>query len=340
MKTQRFVSLRIASMTLAVFAAGVLAASAQTASNPDRVTFFSEPNFKGDALTMEAGANVANLDTLHRPNSRPWTFAISSVRVEGAAKAIVYDTPGFRGDHLEITRSITDLYGERRSRTPGATWDRSIVSVNVVGPSRTVVTAPVPSYPPPPPPPPTVVVVAPPPPPPAVVEVRPAMGPREAESIVQRAYREVLDRNADPEGLRRYRDRLMREGWSERQVIEALQRSSEARAINADEAITRLYREVLGRDPDPGGLNHYRQLWRDGWTQGRIRDDLRRSAEGREGYARTVITRVYRDLLGRDPDPGGYATYEKLIRERGWTERQVREAIMSSDEYRQRRGRR
>ena len=98
--------------------------------------------------------------------------------------------------------------------------------------------------------------------------------------------------------------------------------------------------EVLGRDPDSGGLNHYRQLWRDGWTQGRIRDDLRRSTEGRESYARTVITRAYRDLLGRDPDPGGYATYERNIRERGWSERQVREAIMSSQEYRQRQRRR
>jgi hypothetical protein len=337
MKIPRFPSLRAATSAFACLAAGLVTTSAQTPGNPDRVTFYSEPNFKGDALTVEAGANVPNLDTLRRPNSRPWTFAISSVRIEGAAKAIVYDSPGLRGDQLEITRSITDLYGERRSRTPGATWDRSIVSINVVGPARTIVTAPPPSYPPPPT---TVVVVAPPPPPPPVVEVRPALSPREADLIVQRAYREVLDRNADPEGLRRYRDRLMREGWSERQVIEALQRSAEARAINADEAITRLYRELLGRDPDPGGLNHYRQLWRDGWTQGRIRDDLRRSAEGRESYARTVITRAYRDLLGRDPDPGGYATYERNIRERGWSERQVREAIMSSQEYRQRQRRR
>jgi hypothetical protein len=144
----------------------------------------------------------------------------------------------------------------------------------------------------------------------------------------------VLDRPADPEGLRTYRDRLMHEGWTERQVIEHLQRSGEARSVNADEAITKAYREVLGRDPDPRGLAAYRAKWRDGWTQGQIRDDLRRSPEGRDAFVRMTITRVYREVLGRDPDPSGYATYEKAIRERGWTERELRAALMSGDEYR------
>ena len=154
--------------------------------------------------------------------------------------------------------------------------------------------------------------------------------------LVDRAYRDVLDRPADPEGLRRYRDRLMLEGWSERQLIEQLQRSPEARAIKADDAITRIYREVLGRDPDPNGLAHYRAKWRQGWTQGQIRDDLRRSHEGRDNRIRETITRAYRQVLGRDPDPQGYATYERLMRERGYTERDLRRALMNGDEYRQR----
>ena len=128
------------------------------------------------------------------------------------------------------------------------------------------------------------------------------------------------------------------QGWSERQVIEHLQRSAEARAVNADEAIRRAYREVLGRDPDASGLAHYRAKWRDGWTQGQIRDDLRRSHEGRDNKTRDVITRAYRELLGREPDPAGYSNYERLMREKGYTERDVRSAIMSGDEYREKRG--
>lgn len=316
---------------LALTSAAVALAQTRPLS-PDRVTFYSEPNFKGHAVTVEAGANVPNLATLQREGAGGWAQAISSVQVEGTARAVLYSATGFQGDRMEVARSIADLYDARRSG--GGTWDRAVASVTVIGPSRVVV-EPAPTYRPSPPPPTTVVVVQEPPP----VMVR-RISAYEAEAMVRRAYREVLARSVDPEGLRLYRERILREGWTEAQLIAHLQRSDEARSVSADAAITRMYREVLGRDPDPAGLNHYRQRWRDGWTQGQIRDDLRRSAENRGNRANEVITRAYRELLGRDPDPGGFASYERLMRERGYTEHQIREAIMSSDEYRQRRGRR
>jgi hypothetical protein len=323
--------------------AGTIHGQSPATLSPDRVTFYTEPNFKGEALTVEAGAAVENLDRLTRTTTqKPWTFAISSVQVEGAARASVYSAAGFLGDRLDISRSIPDLYAEQRGREIGATWDRAIASVAVTGPQRTVVTQPAPPVRYEQPPGTVYVVPAPsrPPPPVMMREVRPRIDYRSAELIVQRAYREVLNRPADPEGLRTYRDRVIHEGWSERQVIEHLQRSAEARSISADESIRRAYREVLGRDPDPSGLAHYRAKWREGWTQGQIRDDLRRSHEGREGNIRSAITRAYRDILGREPDPAGYANYERLMRERGYTERDVRQALMSGDEYRERRAKR
>jgi hypothetical protein len=274
------------------FIAALGVAHGQTPStlSPDRVTFYTEPNFKGEALTVEAGASLENLDRLNRTTTqKPWTFAISSIRVEGAARATVFSEAGYAGERLEVTRSISDLYGAQRQRDPGVSWDRAIASLVVTGPARTVVTAP------PPPvgynrPSPSTVYVVPAPvrsPPPVVMrDVRPRLDRRSAEIIVQRAYREVLNRPADPEGLRTYRDRMMHDGWSERQVIENLQRSAEARGTNADEAINRAYREVLGRDADPHGLANYRAKWRDGWTQGQIRDDLRRSEEFRQKHGR------------------------------------------------------
>lgn len=338
-------------LALAVgFALGTFAAlaRAQTPANvgPDRVTFYTEPNFKGEALLVEAGASVENLDRMRRSNQQPWTFAISSVKLEGAARAIVYTGPGFSGERLEIAASITDLYGTPRA-SGGGTWDRCIASLSVIGPQRTVAApapAPMPSQPLPPvryettPPPQTVYVVPTPASPPPRVAPRPRLDPRAADLIIQRSYRDVLNRAPDPEGLRLYRHRLLNEGWSERDVVQHLQRSGEARSVNADEAIRRAYQEVLGRDPDAKGLGHYRAKWRDGWTQGQIRDDLRRSVEGRKNAIHDAIVRVYRDLLGREPDPEGYAVYERLMRERGYTERDVRRAIMDGDEYKQRRG--
>ncbi len=308
-------------------ALALLAARAADAPlSPDRVTFYTEPNYRGDALTVEAGAAVADLARMQRPGGQPWTFAISSVRIEGAAKAVVYAAAGMSGDRLELTRSIPDLYAEGRGQ--GATWDRSIASVSVLGPKPAVVVpAPAPAQPP------TVVVVPRPTPPPVIVRI----DPRAVDAAIHRAFREVLNRSADPVGLRTYRDRIVNQGWSEEQVIRHLQRSDEARGIDATAAITRIYREVLGRDPDPHGLGHYRGKWRDGWTQGRIRDDLRRSHEGKNSYIQNAITRAYRELLGREPDPAGYANYEKLMREKGLSERDLRASIMSGDEYRQRR---
>lgn len=321
---------------IALWLAGAGLVLAQATTSPDRVTFYTEPNFRGDALTVEAGASVESLDRVKRPDQRPWTFGISSVRVEGAARATVFTAPGFRGDRIEIAASIADLYAVPRSDDSGASWDRAIASVTVTGPR-----------PAPPPPvryeqPPTTIYVVPtpPPPPPEVRPARPLYNSRTADQAIDRAFRDVLGRGADPDGIRHYREKLLREGWTDRQMIVDLQRSREARAINADEAITRAFRDVLGRDPDQNGMNHYRQFWRKGWTQGQIREDLRRSGEGRDAAIRPTIARVYRELLGREVDAGGYATYEKLMREKGWGERELRQAIMAGDEYRQLRGRR
>ena len=312
--------------------AGYALAGGQTNISPDRVTFFSEPNFRGEALTVEAGASIETLDRYTRSDKQPWTFGISSVRIEGAARATVFTAPGFGGERLEIAASIPDLYTATRSTENGSTWDRCIVSLAVTGPQRV-------SAPPPPdrlaPPPTTVYVVPAPTRPPPVVVMRPRYDQRTADALIQQAFREVLGRAADPDGLRHYRELLMREGWTDRQLIEDLQRSKEARSISPDDAITRAYREVLGRDPDLNGLNHYRQLWRAGWTQGQIRDDLRRSTESRGNTSRSTITKVYRELLGREPDTEGYATYERLMREKGMSERELRNIIMSGDEYRQ-----
>lgn len=315
---------KLACLLLALFA---------KAGAADAVVFFTEPNFQGEALRVEAGARVDDLATLRRANQQPWRGAISSVRIEGTARATVASAPGFRGERLEIAASIPDLYAQPRS---GETWDRAIAAIEVHGPALAA-PAPAPAQPDRGPGP--VVVVPAPAPPPRVVLVeppRPRIDRRTAERMVEHAYREVLDRPADPAGLRTYRDRLMQEGWSQQEVIQQLQRSPEARAIQPEAAIRRMYREVLGREADPAGLAHYRAKWREGWTQGQIREDLRRSQEGRGRNLREVITRAYREVLGREPDPAGLANYERQMREQGLTERDLRRALMNGDEYRQR----
>lgn len=307
-----------------------LVVCAQLIHAQGRALFYTEPNFQGASLVVEAGASVPDLAALRRTDGNRWAF--SSVRIEGGARASVSSAPNFSGERVELAADVADLFSLPRGGGSG-TWDQAIAAIAVTAPGR-----------------PSVSPVTPPAAGatgevsvgigvgvgPGRPQPRPRYDARTADLIVQRAFREVLDRAPDPEGLRTYRQRLMFEGWSERDVIEQLQRSPEARAVNADTAIANAYREVLGREPDASGLAHYRAKWREGWTQGQIREDLRRSTESRNTQSRVIITRAFRDLLGRDPDPAGYATYERLMRERRYTERDIRAAIMDSPEYRQR----
>ena len=59
------------------------------ARGAEAVVFFTEPNIQGEALRVEAGARVEDLATLRRANQQPWRGAISSVQIEGTARATV-----------------------------------------------------------------------------------------------------------------------------------------------------------------------------------------------------------------------------------------------------------
>ena len=99
--------------------------------------------------------------------------------------------------------------------------------------------------------------------------------------------------------------------------------------------ITRAYEDVLGREPDTDGMRHYRSLMiDDGWTERDVRDDLRKSDEHRNYDVDTIITRAYEDILGRKPDPDGMRNYRCRMIDDGWSERDVRNDLRDSKEYR------
>ncbi|MEO6569658.1 MAG: DUF4214 domain-containing protein [Opitutaceae bacterium] len=279
------------------------------------VIFFSEPNFRGESFIVETGADVENLAQLPRQRGS-WGDAISSFRVVGVATVVAYADANFQGPRLEASSSVGDLVVERRAGGPDASWDNVISSIRVFAPQSPQVRVFAPEPEPPPP---------------------PRFDRRTAENIVQRAYRDILGRNPDADGLRSYREKLVDQNWSEEDVRNHIRRSNEFRAINPDDVITKAYREVLKREPDPEGLKHYRDLLvNHGWTIPQLRADLLRSDERSDKRIREIVTKAYRDILGRDPDPDGFATYQKAIREKGWGEQQVRDALSRSAEARQR----
>ncbi len=105
---------------------------------------------------------------------------------------------------------------------------------------------------------------------------------RRIDFIIARAYRELLERTPDPEGREHCRQ-LLRQGYTEEQVRARIRESVEYRVTLPDSKTTRAYRKILGREPDPSGLESYRKKLVDkGWTEQDVENDLRRSAEFRD----------------------------------------------------------
>ena len=75
----------------------------------------------------------------------------------------------------------------------------------------------------------------------------------------------------------------------------------------------------------------------DHWSEQDVRSDLRKSDEraGRTpAAAELIVRRAYQDILGRDPDAAGLATYRAKLLSEGWSERDIRSDLKNSPEYR------
>ncbi|MEI6564094.1 MAG: hypothetical protein WCO42_07295 [bacterium] len=105
-----------------------------------------------------------------------------------------------------------------------------------------------------------------------------------------------------------------------------------------DVIVRRAYEDILNREPDQQGLRTYRsRIIDDNWTEQDVRNDLRKSAEraGRTpAAADVIIRRAYQDILGREPDPSGLATYRAKLLNENWSERDVRSDLKKSAEVR------
>jgi hypothetical protein len=142
----------------------------------------------------------------------------------------------------------------------------------------------------------------------------------------------------------------------------------------AQRIVRQAYRDILGREPDPSGLQQYtRSMMYDGWSEADVRRSLQNSPEfaqrsqgygqyGRNGQngryrksgqygqygqrgrsgagsgqAEAIVRQAYLSALGREPDAVGMRDYTERVLRDGWTERDIVRALRSSDEYRNRR---
>ncbi len=158
------------------------------------------------------------------------------------------------------------------------------------------------------------------------------------DKTIRRAEAE-LDREPSGPELRRYRGQMKDYHWTDDDSREYGRQGSQISRHEAEQIVRRAYREVLGREPDPGAQGWVDKILYNRWTEQDVVQALRDSDEYRRGgqisrqEAEQMVRRAYREVLGREPDAGAQGWVDKVLRDR-WTEQDVVRALRDSDEYR------
>ena len=92
----------------------------------DRVCFYKDSQFQGWEQCYQVGDEIADLGG--RKN------AISSFRIMGRARVVVYDQRGFQGDSDEFSSDVADL--EFRNRSGSKSWNDRIESIRILPDGR------------------------------------------------------------------------------------------------------------------------------------------------------------------------------------------------------------
>ena len=150
---------------------------------------------------------------------------------------------------------------------------------------------------------------------------------------IARLYRELLGREVDPTGLAvnkgasidTIRKSILASDEYKKKIAGASAPVAGSPGVGAD-VITQLYRELLGRAPDPTGLAA---------NQGASAETIRQSilsspeyqARAGAGAPGGGIANIYQEMLGRAPDPTGIAANV------GQSDEVIRQSIAASPEY-------
>ncbi len=115
------------------------------------------------------------------------------------------------------------------------------------------------------------------------------------------------------------------------QVVKAVKKAS---LTPAEEFITRFYKNILGRDPDPGGLSYWSEKLKNS-TATAIALEFFNSNEYKalNPSNEEFINILYKTMYGREPDPGGYAFWKNKLDSKEMSKEEVMLAFFTSEEF-------
>jgi arylsulfatase A-like enzyme len=152
-----------------------------------------------------------------------------------------------------------------------------------------------------------------------------------SQAFVDKAYRDLLGREADPAGRAGW-SIMIDQGASRADVVRAIENSSEYRGI----VVQQLYTTFLQRSADPNGLAAGVAFLARGGTREQLASVLLGSAE----YFRTegggtnegFLNALYLETVARQADPASLAAWERALAA-GESRDQIALAVVSSEEF-------
>ncbi len=156
----------------------------------------------------------------------------------------------------------------------------------------------------------------------------------ESDQAIRRIYQQRYGSNPDSSQLQNAKLSI-ENGSSLDQLRQGLLNSSN-NGNNSDSrnAITLIYQQVLGREPDNGGLGYYSNALRNGRiSQIQLRRELANSTESNQN-----INKIYQQILGRNVDTNGLNNSRRILESNGGSLDQVQNQLANADEARNRNG--
>jgi hypothetical protein len=137
-----------------------------------------------------------------------------------------------------------------------------------------------------------------------------ARGDAYIAAFLEELYQKVFDRSLDDTGRQSW-TKAIQDGMLPATVASGLYASEEFfRASGSVERfVERLYEEILEREADPGGRQH----WIDKLDAGTPRLEVTRGFYGSLEPRRDRVTRLYQHFLRRDPDPAGLDSWTRVL---------------------------
>jgi uncharacterized delta-60 repeat protein len=158
----------------------------------------------------------------------------------------------------------------------------------------------------------------------------------DATLFARQVYRDFLGREGDAAGVAYWANEVATGARSRVQVIQYFYGSAEFQEAVAP--VIRLYFAFFLRTPDFGGLDFWVRYYRSGSTTDDIAAFFATSAEFASRYGALsdaqFITLVYQNVLGRAPDPSGFAFWTGQLTTGARNRGQVMLAFSDSAEYR------